>query len=145
MNNGPEVNSSRTYRIQPPEEGSPIFITITNATNVDGSIRPHDIFINSKNLDHYQWMTAITSLSSMVFKSGTPPEHVSATLQEVFNPAGGYFSQKSYVPSIVADIGRTIDRHIQETCLQDLAHLDLDKAINDAQAEHQSTPTQKVS
>jgi len=76
--------------------------------------RPFEIFINSKNMDHFQWIVALTRLVSAVFRKGGDVTFIAEELQAVFDPRGGYFkSGGKFMPSLVAEIGAVIEHHMK--------------------------------
>ncbi len=77
-------------------------------------MRPFEIFVNSKNLEHYAWVVALTRMISAVFRRGGKVAFVAEELKQVFDPRGGQWSNGRYVPSLVAAIGDVIERHMIE-------------------------------
>ncbi|OGI49316.1 MAG: NrdJb, partial [Candidatus Muproteobacteria bacterium RIFCSPHIGHO2_01_60_12] len=75
--------------------------------------RPFEIFINSKNMDHFQWVVALTRVISAVFRKGGDVTFLVEELHSVFDPRGGYFKKGKYTPSLVADLGDVIERHLK--------------------------------
>jgi hypothetical protein len=76
--------------------------------------RPFEIFINSKNLDHFQWIVALTRIISAVFRKGGDVAFLTEELKAVFDPRGGYWQPGGkFMPSIVAEIGYVVERHLQ--------------------------------
>jgi ribonucleoside-diphosphate reductase alpha chain len=88
-----------------------MYITI-NDIEVDGRRRPFEIFINSKNLDHYSWTLALTRMISAVFRRGGDISFVVEELKAVFDPQGGRWMDGRYVPSLLAAIGDVIETHL---------------------------------
>ena len=77
--------------------------------------RPFEVFVNSKNLEHYAWVVALTRMISAVFRRGGEVAFVAEELKQVFDPRGGQWSNGRYVPSLVAAIGDILERHMIET------------------------------
>ena len=77
--------------------------------------RPFEVFVNSKNLEHYAWVVALTRMISAVFRRGGEVAFVAEELKQVFDPRGGQWSNGRYVPSLVAAIGDILERHMLET------------------------------
>jgi ribonucleoside-diphosphate reductase alpha chain len=100
-----------TYRLKPPGHEHALFITINDA-EINGMRRPYEVFINTKNLEFISWTTALTVMISAIFRKGGDVSFVGAELKAVFDPRGGYWEGKSYVPSIIAGIGQVIDTHL---------------------------------
>ncbi|MCG4788500.1 hypothetical protein L0N33_24555, partial [Roseburia faecis] len=73
------------------------------------SRRPFEIFINSKSLEHYQWIVALTRIISAVFRKGGDVTFLVEELRSVFDPKGGYWNKGKYVPSLIAEIGNVIE------------------------------------
>lgn len=107
-----------TYKLKTPEHVSAhaMYITINDIVLNEGTEhehrRPFEVFINSKNLEHYQWIVALTLIMSAVFRKGGDITFLVDELQSVFDPRGGYWNKGKYVPSIIAEIGDVIERHL---------------------------------
>ena len=102
-----------TYKLRWPDSVHAMYVTI-NDIEQDGVRRPFEIFINSKNLEHYAWVVALTRMISAVFRRGGDVSFVAEELKQVFDPRGGQWSGGRYVPSLVAAIGDVIERHMRE-------------------------------
>ncbi|MDE2333196.1 MAG: adenosylcobalamin-dependent ribonucleoside-diphosphate reductase [Rhodospirillales bacterium] len=102
-----------TYKLRWPDSVHAMYVTI-NDIEQDGERRPFEIFINSKNLEHYAWVVALTRMISAVFRRGGDVGFVAEELKQVFDPRGGQWSGGRYVPSLVAAIGDVIERHMRE-------------------------------
>ena len=107
----PEELAGTTYKIRWPESDHAIYITINDVIQ-DGRLRPFEIFINSKNMEHYAWTVALTRMISAVFRRGGDVSFVVEELKAVFDPRGGQWVGGRYVPSILAAIGEAIERHM---------------------------------
>ena len=103
-----------TYKLRWPDSEHAMYVTI-NDIEQDGVRRPFEIFVNSKNLEHYAWVVALTRMISAVFRRGGEVAFVAEELKQVFDPRGGQWSQGRYVPSLVAAIGDVIEKHMIET------------------------------
>ena len=88
-----------------------IYITI-NDIERDGRRVPFEVFINSKNMGHYAWTVALTRMISAVFRRGGDVSFVAEELQQVFDPRGGAWIERKYVPSLLAAIGGVIEKHL---------------------------------
>jgi ribonucleoside-diphosphate reductase alpha chain len=109
-----EKLTGATYKLRWPDSEHAMYVTI-NDIQQDGVRRPFEIFVNSKNLEHYAWVVALTRMISAVFRRGGEVAFVAEELKQVFDPRGGQWSQGRYVPSLVAAIGDVIERHMIET------------------------------
>jgi ribonucleoside-diphosphate reductase alpha chain len=109
-----EKLSGATYKLRWPDSEHAMYVTI-NDIEQDGVTRPFEIFVNSKNLEHYAWVVALTRMISAVFRRGGEVAFVAEELKQVFDPRGGQWSNGRYVPSLVAAIGDLIERHMIET------------------------------
>ncbi len=109
----PEDLPGRTYKIKWPGSDHAIYITINDVVQ-DGRRRPFEIFINSKNMEHYAWTVALTRMISAVFRRGGDVSFVVEELKAVFDPRGGQWMEGRYVPSLLAAIGGVIERHLVE-------------------------------
>ena len=109
----PEELPGRTYKIKWPGSDHAIYITVNDVVQ-DGRRRPFEIFINSKNMEHYAWTVALTRMISAVFRRGGDVSFVVEELKAVFDPRGGQWMGGRYVPSLLAAIGGVIERHLVE-------------------------------
>jgi hypothetical protein len=114
---GFESLEGSTYKIKTPMDDHAMYVTINdillNAGTDHETRRPFEIFINSKNMDHFQWIVALTRLMSAVFRKGGDVTFLAEELQAVFDPKGGYFKPGGkFVPSIIADIGGVVEHHL---------------------------------
>jgi ribonucleoside-diphosphate reductase alpha chain len=101
----------KTYKIKWPESEHALYVTI-NDIEEDGRRRPFEIFINSKNMEHYAWTLALTRMISAVFRRGGDVIFVAEELKAVFDPRGGAWLGGRYVPSLLAAIGDVIQQHL---------------------------------
>lgn len=107
----------KTYKITPTDGvNSSLYITINNIVLNQGTefeeIRPFEIFINSKNVEHVQWVSALTRVMSAVFRKGGDLNFLVEELEEVFDPTGGYWLGSKLMGSIVAHIGAVLREHL---------------------------------
>ena len=114
----PEMLIGSTYKIKSPLFEHALYVTINDIVLNQGteyeSRRPFEIFINSKNMDHFQWVVAITRIMSAVFRKGGDVTFLVEELKAVFDPRGGYFKAGGvYMPSIVAEIGAVVEDHLK--------------------------------
>ena len=103
-----------TYKLKWPDSDHAIYITINDLVE-SGRRRPFEIFINSKNMEHYAWTVALTRMISAVFRRGGDVSFVVDELKAVFDPRGGQWMEGRYVPSLLAAIGGVIERHMIDT------------------------------
>jgi ribonucleoside-diphosphate reductase alpha chain len=108
-----EVLGGFSYKLKWPDSDHAIYITINDIME-DGRRRPFEIFINSKNMEHYAWTVALTRMISAVFRRGGDVSFVVEELKAVFDPLGGQWMGGHYVPSLLAAIGGVIERHMIE-------------------------------
>jgi ribonucleoside-diphosphate reductase alpha chain len=115
----PETLPGRTYKLRWPESDHAIYITVNDILAADGRgrtvRRPFEVFINSKNMEHYAWTVALTRMISAVFRRGGDVGFVVEELKAVFDPRGGQWMGGRYVPSLLAAIGDVIERHMIDT------------------------------
>ncbi|MFN3513412.1 MAG: adenosylcobalamin-dependent ribonucleoside-diphosphate reductase [Phenylobacterium sp.] len=107
----PEALEGATYKISWPESAHAVYITINDVAE-HGERRPFEIFINSKNMEHYAWTLGLTRMISAVFRRGGDVGFVAEELKAVFDPRGGAWLGGRYVPSLLAAIGGVIERHL---------------------------------
>jgi ribonucleoside-diphosphate reductase alpha chain len=101
----------RTYKLKWPDSAHAVYVTVNDVETPAGR-RPFEIFINSKNMEHYAWTVGLTRMISAVFRRGGDVSFVPAELKAVFDPRGGAWMQGKYVPSLLAAIGGVIERHM---------------------------------
>ncbi|PDH43191.1 MAG: NrdJb [Candidatus Thioglobus sp. MED-G25] len=114
----PEMLIGSTYKIKTPLSEHALYVTINdivlNPETPYEKRRPFEIFINSKNMDHFQWIVALTRIISAVFRKGGDATFLVEELRSVFDPQGGYFKRGGkYTPSLVAEIGDAIEAHMK--------------------------------
>lgn len=130
----PELLQGATYKIKTPLSDHALYITINDVILNPGTDhevrRPFEIFINSKNLEHFQWVVALTRVISAVFRKGGDVTFLVEELKAVFDPQGGYFkSGGRFMPSLVAEIGDAIEAHMKSIGLIK------DESLSDVQRE----------
>lgn len=106
-----EKLTGATYKLRWPESEHAFYVTI-NDIEEHGRRRPYEVFLNSKSMEHYPWVVALTRMISAVFRRGGDVTFVAEELKAVFDPRGGHWSQGRYVPSLVAAFGSIIERHM---------------------------------
>jgi ribonucleoside-diphosphate reductase alpha chain len=109
--NRPEELPGATYKVKWPESDHAMYITVNDIIQ-DGRRRPFEVFINSKNMDHFAWTVALTRMISAVFRRGGDVSFVVEEMKAVFDPRGGQWMGGRYVPSLLAAIGDVIERHM---------------------------------
>ncbi|HLN24987.1 MAG TPA: adenosylcobalamin-dependent ribonucleoside-diphosphate reductase, partial [Patescibacteria group bacterium] len=109
--NRPEELPGATYKVRWPDSDHAMYITVNDIIQ-DGRRRPFEVFINSKNMDHFAWTVALTRMISAVFRRGGDVAFVVEELKAVFDPRGGQWMNGKYVPSLLAAIGDVIERHM---------------------------------
>ncbi|WP_299841468.1 adenosylcobalamin-dependent ribonucleoside-diphosphate reductase [uncultured Paracoccus sp.] len=110
----PAALEGSTYKLKWPGSEHAIYITVNDIVQA-GHRRPFEVFINSKNMEHFAWTVALTRMISAVFRRGGDVSFVVEELKAVFDPRGGAWMQGKYVPSILAAIGGVIERHMIST------------------------------
>lgn len=115
----PEMLVGSTYKIKPPISDHALYITINDILLNQGTMqevrRPFEIFVNSKNMEFYSWVVALTRVISAVFRKGGDCTFLVEELKAVFDPKGGYYQPGTgiFMPSVVADIGHVIETHLK--------------------------------
>lgn len=141
----PEFLLGSTYKVKTPLSEHSLYITINDIVLNHGTEhehrRPFEIFINSKNMDQFQWIVALTRVISAVFRKGGDVTFLAEELQAVFDPKGGYFKKGGkFMPSLVAEIGETIETHLR--MLGMMGDLELNehqkKLIEEKRAEYEA-------
>ncbi|WP_022707575.1 adenosylcobalamin-dependent ribonucleoside-diphosphate reductase [Paracoccus zeaxanthinifaciens] len=110
----PAALEGSTYKLKWPDSAHAIYITVNDIVQ-GGHRRPFEVFINSKNMEHYAWTVALTRMISAVFRRGGDVSFVVEELKAVFDPRGGAWMKGRYVPSILAAIGGVIEQHMIAT------------------------------
>jgi hypothetical protein len=146
----PDMLVGSTYKIKTPLSEHALYVTINDIIlNPDTEYerrRPFEIFINSKNMDHFQWIVALTRIISAVFRKGGDATFLVEELRSVFDPRGGYFKKGGkYMPSLVAEIGDAIECHMKMIGMIKTDEMDecVRKHIQDKRAQYESSSTAK--
>lgn len=114
----PDFLLGTTYKIKPPVAEHAMYITINdillNEDTDHESRQPYEVFINSKSMEHFQWVIALTRVISAVFRKGGDVTFLVEELRSVYDPNGGYFKKGGvFMPSLVAEIGAVIEKHLK--------------------------------
>jgi hypothetical protein len=146
----PEMLQGSTYKVKTPVSEHAMYVTINDVVLNPGTEheqrRPFEIFINSKNLDHYQWIVALTRLMSAVFRKGGDVTFMVDELKAVFDPRGGYWQPGGkFMPSIIAELGHLVEKHLQFIGLLPASNLDEHKRalIEQKRREYQEQQRQQ--
>ena len=137
----PEVLLGSTYKIKTPESEHAIYVTINDIVMNEGTSheerRPYEIFVNSKNMDHFQWVIALTRVVSAVFRKGGEVAFLAEELKSVFAPKGGYFKKGKFMPSLVAELGFVLETHLLSIGLIEIDRdANLNAFIEQKRSEH---------
>ena len=145
----PEFLIGATYKIKTPVSDHAMYVTINDIVLNEGTPyeqrRPFEVFINSKNLDHFQWIVALTRIISAVFRKGGDVTFLVDELKAVFDPRGGYWQAGGkFMPSIIAELGYVIEKHLQTIGLLKKVELDehAQKLIAEKKAEFEERAKQ---
>ena len=114
----PDKITGSTYKVKTPVTEHALYITINDVIMNEGTEqehrRPFEIFVNSKNMEHFQWIVGLTRVMSAVFRKGGDLTFLIEELESVFDPNGGYYKKGGkYVPSLVAELGQVLEEHLQ--------------------------------
>ena len=148
----PEILYGSTYKIKTPQSEHALYITINdmilNEDTEHEERRPYEVFINSKNMEHFQWVLALTRVISAVFRKGGDAVFLVDELKSVFDPKGGYFKKGGvFMPSLVAEIGCMIEQHLKKIGMLQTPEFDthqkqfLDAKRKEFEAIHSDTST----
>jgi hypothetical protein len=121
MNEGikrPDFLMGSTYKIKPPQSDNALYITINDIVLNEGTDhetrQPYEMFINSKSMEHYQWVVAVTRVISAIFRKGGDVIFLVEELASVYDPNGGYYKKGGkFMPSLVAEIGSIVEKHMK--------------------------------
>lgn len=132
----------QTYKIKTPLSEHALYVTVNDVILNEGTEheirRPFEVFINSKNMDHFQWIVALTRIVSAVFRKGGDCTFLVEELRSVFDPRGGYFKKGGrFMPSLVAEIGDVLEQHLRSIGMLEQLPLDehQQQFINSKRAE----------
>ena len=145
----PQMLLGSTYKMKTPFSDHALYVTVNdiilNAGTEHELRRPFEIFINSKNMDDFQWIVALTRIISAVFRKGGDVTFMVEELRSVFDPRGGYFKPGGkFMPSLVAEIGDVLESHMRMIGLlqDDGPDEHQRKLIEEKRAEYESTLSQ---
>ena len=139
----PDKITGSTYKVKTPVTEHALYITINDVIMNEGTDqehrRPFEIFVNSKNMEHFQWIVGLTRVMSAVFRKGGDLTFLIEELESVFDPNGGYYKKGGkYVPSLVAELGQVLEEHLKNIGMlkatEPEAHQQ--QLINDKKAEY---------
>ncbi len=146
----PEVLIGSTYKVKTPVSDHAMYVTINDIVLNEGTEhekrRPFEIFINSKNLDHYQWIVALTRIISAVFRKGGDVAFLVDELKAVFDPRGGYWQPGGkFMPSIIAELGYIVEKHLVAIGMMSQPELDEEqrRLIEEKRAEFEQSQRQQ--
>jgi len=146
----PEMLVGSTYKVKTPVSDHAMYVTINDIILNEGTEhekrRPFEIFINSKNLDHYQWIVALTRIISAVFRKGGDVTFLVEELKAVFDPRGGYWQPGGkFMPSIIAELGHIVEKHLISIGMMSAPRLDehQKELIDQKRAEFEESRKQK--
>ena len=141
----PEMLIGSTYKIKTPVSDHAMYVTINDIILNEGTPheqrRPFEMFINTKNLDHFQWIVALTRIISAVFRKGGDVTFLVEEMKAVFDPRGGYWQAGGkFMPSIIAELGYVVEKHLQMIGLLKKPEMDEDrkKLIEEKKAEYEA-------
>ena len=134
-----DVLQGKTYKLKTPLSEHALYITINDVIE-NGQHKPFEIFINSKAMDNFQWIVAMTRIMSAVFRQGHDCSFLVEELHSVFDPKAGYFSKGKWIPSLVSEIGDIIEQHFISIGLIKKPELDKaqQKLVDEAYAKMQA-------
>lgn len=142
----PEMLLGSTYKISTPLSEHALYVTVNDIVLNLGTEhelrRPFEMFINSKNMDHFQWIVALTRIVSAVFRKGGDVNFLVEELRSVFDPSGGYYKRGGkFMPSLVAEIGDVLESHLRMIGMMKDEGLDehQKKLIHKKRAEYERT------
>ena len=140
----PELLQGTTYKIKTPQSDHALYITINDMVLNETERHPYEMFINSKNMEHFQWVLALTRLVSAVWRKGGDSKFLVDELKNVFDPKGGYYKRGGvYMPSLVAEIGCVIEQHLKSIGVIKVEVDENQQAFIEAKkAEHQGAEMQ---
>ena len=139
----PDKITGSTYKVKTPVTEHALYITINDVIMNEGTEqehrRPFEIFVNSKNMEHFQWIVGLTRVMSAVFRKGGDLTFLIEELESVFDPNGGYYKKGGkYVPSLVAELGQVLEEHLKNIGMLKVANPEehQQKLIDEKKAEY---------
>ena len=139
----PDTITGSTYKVKTPVTEHALYITINDVIMNEGTDqehrRPFEIFVNSKNMEHFQWIVGLTRVMSAVFRKGGDLTFLIEELESVFDPNGGYYKKGGkYVPSLVAELGQVLEEHLKNIGMLKVTEPEehQQKLIDDKKAEY---------
>ena len=139
----PDKITGSTYKVKTPVTEHALYITINDVIMSEGTEqehrRPFEIFVNSKNMEHFQWIVGLTRVMSAVFRKGGDLTFLIEELESVFDPNGGYYKKGGkYVPSLVAELGQVLEEHLKNIGMLKVANPEehQQKLIDEKKAEY---------
>ena len=139
----PDKITGSTYKVKTPVTEHALYITINDVIMNEGTDqehrRPFEIFVNSKNMEHFQWIVGLTRVMSAVFRKGGDLTFLIEELESVFDPNGGYYKKGGkYVPSLVAELGQVLEEHLKNIGMLKATEPEehQQQLINDKKAEY---------
>ncbi|HAI47520.1 MAG TPA: NrdJb [Stenotrophomonas sp.] len=138
----PDVLVGNTYKIKSPLVEHAFYVTINDIVLNPGTEhelrRPFEVFINSKSMEHFQWIVALTRIMSAVFRKGGDVTFLVEEMKAVFDPRGGYYKAGGvYMPSLVAELGSIVEAHLKAIGLLHDPELSPGQRALIAQTRHQ--------
>ena len=147
----PDTITGSTYKVKTPVTEHALYITINDVIMNEGTDqehrRPFEIFVNSKNMEHFQWIVGLTRVMSAVFRKGGDLTFLIEELESVFDPNGGYYKKGGkYVPSLVAELGQVLEEHLKNIGMLKVTEPEAhqQQLIDDKKAEYQKKNPDKL-
>ena len=147
----PDKITGSTYKVKTPVTEHALYITINDVIMNEGTDqehrRPFEIFVNSKNMEHFQWIVGLTRVMSAVFRKGGDLTFLIEELESVFDPNGGYYKKGGkYVPSLVAELGQVLEEHLKNIGMLKVTEPEKhqQQLIDDKKAEYQKKNPDKL-
>ncbi len=147
----PDKITGSTYKVKTPVTEHALYITINDVIMNEGTDqehrRPFEIFVNSKNMEHFQWIVGLTRVMSAVFRKGGDLTFLIEELESVFDPNGGYYKKGGkYVPSLVAELGQVLEEHLKNIGMLKVTEPEAhqQQLIDDKKAEYQKKNPDKL-
>ena len=147
----PDKITGSTYKVKTPVTEHALYITINDVIMNEGTDqehrRPFEIFVNSKNMEHFQWIVGLTRVMPAVFRKGGDLTFLIEELESVFDPNGGYYKKGGkYVPSLVAELGQVLEEHLKNIGMLKVTEPEAhqQQLIDDKKAEYQKKNPDKL-
>ncbi|GAB4169285.1 MAG: hypothetical protein Kow00108_02880 [Calditrichia bacterium] len=105
----PDVVDAKVYKLKSGFVKHSVYVTL-GYIRENNTIRPIEIFINSKDLTKAAEYAVLTRLISAIFRKSSDPTFILEELKSIYDPNGGYLKKGKYVHSFYSEIADVIEQ-----------------------------------